>query len=297
MQTVLISGGTGFIGSALARRLSGSARVIVLSRQPADGQVSQDAFESAVAEAGLVFNLAGTSGAVASNLDPAESLATSNAWQLRFLAACAKSPERPRVVFASSRLVYGKPESLPVGESHPVHPDSFYATHKLCIEHYHRIFAQHGGMSYTICRISNPYGLDLGAHPSQEYGFLNRMVRWAVEGSPLKIFGEGTQLRDYIFIDDLVDALLLCGREEAARNETFNIGSGVGTSIVEAAREVSAQSGAAIEHVPWPAGYIDVETGDFVNNIGKARARLGFVPRVSFAEGISRTITASRDRR
>lgn len=292
MQTVLISGGTGFIGSALARRLAGSARVIVLSREPAEGRVSQEAFHGAVAESDLVFNLAGTSGAVASNRDPAESLASSSAWQLGFLAACADSPKRPRVVFASSRLVYGKPEKLPVAESHPIHPDSFYAAHKLCVEHYHRIFAQRGGMSYTICRISNPYGLDLGAHPSQEYGFLNRMVRWAVEGSPLKIFGAGTQLRDYIFIDDLVDALLLCAKEEAARNEVFNIGSGEGTSIVEAAREISAQSGAPVEHMEWPKGYIDVETGDFFNDITKAQERLGFVPRVSFAEGIARTIAA-----
>lgn len=296
MQTVLISGGTGFIGSALARRLSDSARVIVLSREPAEGRVSQDAFEDAVHQSDLVFNLAGTSGAVASNRNPPESLASS-AWQLRFLAACAESPRQPRVVFASSRLVYGRPESLPVGEAHPLRPDSFYAAHKLFVEHYHRIFAQRGSMSYTICRISNPYGLDLGAHPSQEYGFLNRMVRWAVEGSPLKLFGEGTQLRDYIFIDDLVDALLLCGREEGARNETFNIGSGVGTSILDAAREIARQSDSPIEHVEWPEGYEDVETGDFVNDISKIRSRLGFAPRVSFAEGISRTIAAYRTAR
>lgn len=166
MLRFVISGGTGFVGWALARRLAPAAEVVVLTRDAAaaaarlkhpgisiveTGGACPERLAKVLHQADVVFNLAGTEGAVQSNRNPSESLKSGVEWHLNFLEACAASPRRPHVVFASSRLVYGPPESLPVTETHPVGPRSLYAAHKLCVECYHHIFAQRGTMSYTVC--------------------------------------------------------------------------------------------------------------------------------------------------
>lgn len=293
----------------MAKRLAVNAEVVVLSRNSTEASARLNfpgirVVEMAGADPGrlsklldgvdVVFNLAGSAGAVRSNSNPADSLASICEFQMGFLEACASAKSRPHVVFASTRLVYGRPERLPVTENHPLNPQSFYAAHKLCVEHYHQIFAQRGTMSFTVCRISNPFGVDCGVRPSREYGFLNQMIRAGVEGRPLRIFGDGEQLRDYIFIEDLLDALMMCGTNPIARNETFNIGSGAGVSIQQAARVVAQCTGAQVERVPWPQGYIEVETGDFINGIGKVEDLLGFRPRHGFLEAVEKTAAGYR---
>jgi nucleoside-diphosphate-sugar epimerase len=310
MRKAVISGGTGFVGSALARRLASCGHdVVVLTRDAARANSNEPGVR--VVEVGLqpdpvrlakilrgsqvVYNLAGTEGAVRSNRAPAASLQSSCAWQLAFLEACAASESKPHVVFASTRLVYGRPEGLPVDETHPVSPQSFYAAHKLAVEHYHQIYSQRNDVSYTVARISNPFGVDRSPRPSTEYSFLNQLIRAAVEGRPLTIFGDGRQLRDYIYIEDLVDALALCGTHPMARNDVFNVGSGNGVSICEAARAVADLTGARLEFVPWPDGYIDVETGDYVSGIAKAEKLLGFRPRWTIRDGLTEAVASARE--
>ena len=188
---------------------------------------------------------------------------------MEFLNACSTVHHRLHVVFASTRLVYGKPRSLPVGESHPVSPDSMYAAHKLCIEHYHQIYALQGAITYTICRISNPYGRDERG-PGKNCSVLNQMIQTALSHKPLTIFGNGKQLRDYIHIHDLVRALLLCGEHQAAVNEVFNIGSGEDVSMVDAALQMGSIADAPVVFLPGQNLNKLVETGDFVNSIEKA---------------------------
>lgn len=304
---VLVWGACGFIGRHLvARLLEVGARVSVLTRpresyspppwssrvrwfELKDATNERRDLEAAIASAAVIYDLAGSSGAVASNRDPQASLDAICRSQLQFLELCAASGRRPHLVFASSRLVYGRTGSAPVAEDVPVAPQSMYAAHKLCVENYHQILAAGGGITYTICRISNPYG-QVGHCQRKSYGVLNSMIYDALAGAPITLFGDGSQLRDYLYITDLIDALVLSGTEESARNQTFNIGRGIGISLHEAALQIQEQTGAGILFTPWPPEYALVESGDFVADIGKAARLLGFCPKYTFREGVAATI-------
>lgn len=305
---VLVWGGAGFIGGALLEALiKGGDSVTVLSRKDSYGlgqryprlRILETGFSmdsnakavlrESVRNAELVFNVSGSSGAVSSNQNPSANLRENCAWQLEFLNECSTAGHRLHVVLASTRLVYGKPRSLPVGEAHPLSPESMYAAHKLCTEHYHQIYAMQGAITYTICRISNPYGRD-ERRSGKNHCVLNQMIQTALSHKPLTIFGDGKQIRDYIHIRDLVEALLLCGEQQAAVNEVFNIGSGEGVSMLDAAMQIASIADAPVVFSPWPELYKLVETGDFVNSIEKARRLLGFVPKFTFDQGIKEVI-------
>ncbi len=307
-KNILVWGAYGFMGRHLVSRLLESgAKVSILTRErsryaPAPWDTSpqgaslqrfetgpgdpQPIFRQALESADLVFNLAGANGAVRSNHDPRRSADQSARLQVAFLQACSQSGRRPHVVFSSSRLVYGRAQSLPVSEDHPLAPRSFYAANKLCCEHYHRAFAASGALSFTICRISNAFGFD-PEFARKDHGIINTFVEKALAGQPLRLFGDGSQLRDYIYIDDLIDALLLCGEHPAARNEIFNVGSGEGVRLCDAADQIrQATNGPAIEFQPWPADYEKVESGDYVSQVTKIQASLGFSPAYSFRSGL-----------
>lgn len=249
--------------------------------------------KESVRDAELVFNVFGSSGAVSSNQSPFASLQENCAWQLEFLNACATAGRRLHVVFVSTRLVYGKPRCLPVGEDHPLSPESMYAAHKLCTEHYHQIYALQGAITYTICRVSNPYGWDERGS-GKKHGVLNQMIQTALSHKPLTIFGDGKQIRDYVHISDLVRALLLCGARQEAVNQILNIGSGEGVSMVDAAMQIVDIADAPIVFSPWPDLYELVETGDFLNNIDKSTRLLGFSPMFTFKQGIKEVILGSK---
>lgn len=314
-QSVLVWGACGFIGRHLvAKLLDEGARVSVLTydrrryatppwvedvqwfefhNTAADDAILSEALEGI----DLIYNLAGTSGAVASNREPMANLEEICKSQLRMLDAVQLNGGKPHVVFASSRLVYGHPESLPVAETAPLAPASMYAAHKLCVENYHRIYAAQGALSSTILRITNPYGTDLAAK-RKPYGFINNLIHQGLDGQPMTIYGNGKQLRDYLHIDDLVEALVLAATREEARNQTFNIGYGAGVSILDAAMSIQrlTRSG-AVQFVQWPPEHALVESGSFVADIRKAGEQLGFRPRISFEDGLVRTVQEEVSRR
>ena len=301
-------GARGFIGSHLVPALLRDGwRVRALTRRrtaPAPdwsarvdwfelGDSNGKPFAAAVDGAAVVFNLAGSSGAVASNIDPIESLDANCRRQLEFLTACARTGSKPHVVFASSRLVYAPAGVTPVCEDHPTAPLSIYAAHKLCVEHYHRIFAQRDALTFTICRISNPYGVDSSVG-LKRHGFVNSLIQNAMAGRRLTIFGDGLQLRDYIYIDDLVTMLKLCYAQAGACNETLNLGCGQSVRIADAAEAIRRTfGGGEIEHRPWPKDYEQVESGHFVVDIRKAQSLLGYAPVFTLDTGL-RTIRAQR---
>jgi UDP-glucose 4-epimerase len=302
-ERVLVWGARGFIGRHLVEALlSRGYDVAVLARDgtprelPAweprvdwhlydASQLSVETAVRAIGGARLVFDLAGSSGAVASNREPAASLDANCRQHLEFLHACRVAGTRPHVVFASSRLVYAPSLRLPVDETAAVRPRSIYAVHKYCIEQYLDVYANAGSLTYTIARISNPFGAGEG---QRDYGFINALIASARAGRPLRLFGNGRQLRDYIYIADLVDALVRCGEQRRAVNQIFNIGSGRGLSMVDAARHARARAGTAapIEFSPWPDDYERVESGDYVADIRKATGVLGFTPRFDFDAGL-----------
>lgn len=311
--TVSVWGACGFLGSHLVSRLietGATVNVIVRSRRAyRDPQwaskvrwleldESDDrhlALMEAAKSSSVIYNLAGQSGVIACNRDPLRSLDSTCAVQLNFLEACARSGSRPHVIFTSSRLVYGHPKRLPVSETQPLAPLSMYAVHKLCVEHYHRIFQRRGAISYTICRISNAFGDDRYSVRTSNFNVLNDFIRQAVSGSSITLFGDGRQLRDYIYVSDLVDALLLCVANRTAWNETFNIGAGKGITMRDAAIAIQQMAGApAITFAYWPQEYEWVEAGEFVADIRKARIKLGFAPQYSFRSGLAAVLSAYR---
>jgi UDP-glucose 4-epimerase len=300
--SALVWGARGFIGHSLVDDLVGRGwKVRILSRSAAprrpawagaiewvelDPKDREGSCLRAVDGVSVIFNLAGSSGAVDSNRQPLESLESNCRLQLEFLGACARAGHKPHVVFASSRLVYAHAGSDPIAEDHPVAPASMYAAHKLCIEHYHRIYAQHGRLSFTVCRISNPFGLDQSA-PEKGYGFINALIQRALAGERLTLFGTGRQLRDYVYIADLVTMLRLCAERAEVRNEILNIGFGRSLSMYDAAAHIVGCFGGSIDFRPWPQEYEAVESGDFVLDTTKAQALLRFVPVYSFTDGLA----------
>ncbi len=305
---VLVWGGLGFMGQHLtAELLRRGAAVSILCRsrrlyptpewaaqvgwfELEEGKDRQETLAAAVASAAVIFDFAGSSGAVASNRQPLASLDANCRSQLELLQACGQAGHRPHIVFPSSWLVYGETGSKAITETHPVAPRSVYAAHKLCVEHYLRVFAQDARITYTVCRISNPYGYD-PSRCSTSYKLLNAFIQRALAGQPLPLFGDGSQLRDFIYISDVVDALLRCGFSPPARNEVFNISSGKSYSLREAVEMISRRvEGVAVTYEAWPAEYKAVESGDYLADISKARNKLGFAPTYDLPAGLERTL-------
>lgn len=308
-RRVLITGGLGFMGTNLsATLLALDAKVTVTTRRPFSqvGEVPKslvvvtadvrdgEAMEGLVRDQDVIFNLAGQSGAVLSMNDPLEDLDANCRGQLVLLEAVRKANPRVKIVYPGSRLEYGAALTVPVDEDHPTTPLSVHGVHKLAAEKYHVVYHRIYGLRTAVFRITNPYG---AGQPFQrtDYGIVNRFIQLALANKLLPMYGDGRQLRDYIFVGDLVEAMLLAGASDAVNGEVFNVGSGQGISMVEmAALIIRKAGGGRIDFIPWPSLALAVETGDFVADIRKISGELGWKPRVSLEEGIERTIAAIR---
>lgn len=315
-RSVLVIGGLGFIGGRLSSALApAGARVTVLtpSRQKHNEAAvdleaqgvrvieadvrDRQAMDASVRGQDVVFNLAGQSGAVRSMEQPWDDLDVNARGMLTLVEAIRRENPRARLVFAGSRLEYGRVGSQPVAETHDTDPLCVHAIHKLVAEQYLRLYARLYGISYAVARITNPYG------PGQPrsrtaYGVVNRLIHLALSNDALPIYGDGRQRRDYIYIDDVVSALVLLGdpdRASVSTHDIYNVGTGTGTSIAEMAQAITfAAGGGRVEHVAWPPLAEQIETGDFVADISRIRADLGWTPVVSLDEGLRRTVAFYR---
>lgn len=303
-RRVLVLGGAGFLGTNLSRRLvEAGASVTATSTRasavtpPGVRHVRWDAADAdsvrpLVADADVVFSLFGRSGAVRSVQEPAGDLAVNGAGQLAVLEAVRRERPAAKVVFPGSRLSYGRVSEVPVAESHPMEPLDVYAVHKLAGERYHQIYHRVHGLRTTVVRVTNPYGPGQPAD-RREYGVVNAMVHRALADEALTIFGDGRQLRDVVYIDDVTDAFLAAAATPATDGEIYNLGSGVGVPLVEVAHAIVRLAGRGrVEHVPWPTLAARVETGDFVADVTKLGKTIDWRPRVGLDEGLARTIAA-----
>jgi UDP-glucose 4-epimerase len=302
---VAVVGASGFIGAACAEALSYvGARVTIVSRSAGavplavrqlQGDAGQpDIARAAVAGQAIVFDFIGTVAAVESNRDPLRSLSDDCLPHLRLFLACAEAGNPPLVVFPSSRLVYGRPDRLPVSESQPLRPQSMYAAHKVTVEHYLGVLGRSAALPHLVFRIANPYG-PYQRSSTRGHGILNHFVRTAVQGRPLSVYGDGGQLRDYVFIPDLVSMLLLAASDPLCRNETYNVGGAGPVSMRDAAATVARLAGSEVVHVPWPDEALQIETGDYMSDMAKLRAALGDLALTPFEDGIRETIAFYRE--
>jgi UDP-glucose 4-epimerase len=312
-QRVCVIGGLGFIGVNLADRLLNDvASVTVLTPLRERHGDQADAFErrgarivegdlrdrellpTVVAKQDVVFNLSGQSGAIRSMEDPWSDLDINLRGNLVLLESIRSVAPAAKLVFSGSRLQYGKPSHLPVQEDDESDPLCLHGVHKRTVEEYLNLYQKLFGVRFTIARLTNPYG------PGQPkgrtaYGVINRLIHLALAGEALTIYGAGDQLRDYVHVADVVDALARMALSRDADGRVYNVGSGVGTSLVDAANTIVEMAGRGrVQHVPWPPLAQQIETGDFVADVSRARLELGWTPSRALRTGLKDTIAHYR---
>ncbi len=307
-RRVLVTGGLGFLGLNLIDHLArAGAKIRVLCHTwPAligpmakllkgvdciKGDIRDAvAVSSALAGCDVLFNFAGRSGAITSNTSPFEDLDVNVRGQLTVLQACSEATSRVKVIFPSSRLVYKPTTAVPVNESAPTAPISMYGIHKLVGEHYHMLYDRLGRIDAVVLRITNPYG-PFQRREQDRYGIINWFIHRAVTGQDLPVYGSGTQVRDYVHVDDVVNACLLAGAAPAANGMIFNVGSGTGVSFSHMADLVIQAAGrGSIRFAEWPPEAAGVETGDFIADVGLVGRLLGWRPRVRLDDGIKEVV-------
>ena len=314
-RRVMVTGGLGFIGSNLVHQLvnAGADVLIVDSLNPDYGgnlfnihglenhvrvNISDVRDETSMAalvqDREVIFNLAGQVSHIDSMRDPYTDLEINCRAQLSMLEACRRYNPRVRVVYAGTRQVYGRPDRLPVDESQLVRPADINGVNKAAGEYYHLLYNNVFGVRACSLRLTNVYGpRQLIRHNRQ--GFIGWFIRLAVEGREIEIFGDGSQLRDFVFVDDAADAFLRAGATDATNGEVFNVGGDEPISHRELVSVLLEVAGAgSMRFVEWPADKKRIDIGSFYSDSTKFRRAVGWRPRVSLREGLQRTIAFYR---
>jgi len=310
-RKILITGGMGFIGSNLAHRLvQEGARVRILDNFHPDyganpfnlqgiekeveiiqGDVRDEAsVEKAVRDVEIVFHLAAQVSHVDSMSQPFYDLDVNARGTLILLEACRKTGSPIRFIYGGTRGQYGRLTRTPVDETHPLFPRDIYGVHKTAGELYTLVYTSAFGLQGVSLRISNTYGpRHQMKHP--KYGVLNYFIRLALDNQTIPIFGDGSQLRDYIYVEDVVEALLLAARSSEATGEVWNLGSGHPIPFREMVEKIVKICGSGrYEFVPFPEERKRIETGDFVADTSRISSILGWSPRVGLENGLRETI-------
>ncbi len=307
---VLITGGLGFIGSNLARRLVelGADVTLVDSLVPEYGgnRFNIDGFEDRlrvnisdvrdpyslrahVAGQDFLFNLAGQTSHLDSMEDPFTDLEINCRAQLSILETCRQVNPAVRIVFASTRQIYGRPERLPVDERHPLRPVDVNGINKLAGEFYHRLYHDVYDVPACVLRLTNTYGPRMRIKDARQT-FVGVWIRLLLEGKPFEVWG-GQQLRDFTYVDDCVDALLLAATRPEAAGQIFNLGGVEVTSLVDLARLLVELNGSGhFEQRDFPSNRKRIDIGDYYADDTLVRTTLGWQPNVSLREGLKRTL-------
>lgn len=291
-KKVLVTGGSGFIGTNLIRKLEGlDAKVENFDRSNGFDIQNKKQLKSAVKKKfHIAYHLAGFSGSSESNKERLKSFRVNILATVNLLESIVKYSPSTKLIISSSRLEYGIPKYLPVDESHPTVPTSAYGLSKLAVTQMAHVYHKNNNLDVTIFRTSNVYG----PHSSKKftsYNIINHFIDLAKIGGTLTIFGQGNQVRDYLYVDDLIEAFLLAIDKKAA-GQIYNLGFGKGIKFKEMIKLIIKLVGSGtVKYVPWSKAYQQVETGNYVTDISKIKKELGFAPKVVFEEGIKKTIT------
>lgn len=310
-RKVLLSGGCGFIGSMLARRLVGlGARVtLVDSLIPSYGgnlaniadirdrvwlNISDvrdpHAMSQLIQGQDYLFNLAGQTSHMDSMTDPFTDLEINASAQLSILEAVRRLNPTIRIVFASTRQIYGKPRYLPVDEKHPVVPVDVNGIHKLAGEGYHLLYNQVYGIPSTCLRLTNTYGPGMRVKDARQT-FLGIWLKHVLNGQAIKVFGDGKQLRDFNYVDDVVEAMLLAATRDPAIGQVMNLGSDEVINLKDLAQMLVEENGAGTWNiVPFPPERKAIDIGDYYGDWRKAREILGWQPTVNLRAGLRKSL-------
>lgn len=314
-RRVMVTGGLGFIGSNLALHLLelGAEVLLVDALIPETGGNSFNidhvrehprlsirkadirdilTMERLVEGQEIIFNLAGQVSHVDSMTDPFTDLEINCRSQLALLEACRNYAPKVKVVFASTRQIYGRvePEGLPVAETRPPNPADVNGINKLAGERYHVLYNNVYGIQTSVLRLTNTYGPRMLVKNSRQT-FIGWFIRQVVDDEELRLFGDGSQLRDVTFVDDAVDAFLRAGASEAANGQVFNVGGTQPHSLREITETLIEVAGSgSYKLVPFPADRQAIDIGSAYLDDSKLRSMLGWQPEVDLHEGLERTV-------
>ncbi len=309
-RRVLVTGGVGFIGSNLAVRLVElDARVTLVDSMLPQYGATLDSIEPVrdrvqvnfsdvrdrhslrylVRDQDVIFSLAGQVSHSESMHDPLTDLEINCASQLSLLECCREGNPGARIVFASTRQLYGRPSYLPVDEDHPRVPVDVNGINKLAAEMYYTLYHQVHGIDTVSLRLTNTYGprMDLA---SDRKGFAGIFIRLALAGGKIRIFGSGQQKRDFNYVDDVVEAFVLATGREDLHGGAFNLGHSERHSLLEFVATLARFTGVEYELVPFPDDHKAIDIGDYYADFSRFAAATGWSPRVSLAEGLERTV-------
>jgi UDP-glucose 4-epimerase len=311
-KRILITGGLGFIGSNLARRLAdaGAHLILVDSLIPnyggnlfnLDGYADRVTINIAdvrdeysmdylVQGQDILFNLAGQTSHLDSMRDPYTDLDINVRSQLSILEACRKQSPEIKIVYASTRQFYGKPDYLPVDERHLLHPTDVNGINKMAGEWYHIVYNNAYGIRATSLRLTNTYGPRMRVKDERQT-FLGIWLKQVLSGEPIVVYGDGQQLRDFNYVDDVIDALLLVAGDARADGQVYNLGSAEPPiSLIDLARLLIATNAAGdYRCIPFPPDRKAIDIGDYYADFGKIQRELGWTPRIPLAEGLRRSL-------
>ncbi len=310
-KRVLITGGLGFIGSTLAIKLVElEARITLVDSLIPDyggnpfnihgiedkvrvniaDVRDEHSMDYLVRDQDIIFNLAGQVSHLDSMKDPYTDLEINCRSQLSILEACRKNNPKVKIVFAGTRQQYGKAQYLPADEKHPLQPNDVNGINKMAGEYYHILYHKIYGIRATSLRLTNTYGpRQLVKHNRQ--GFTGWFIRQAIEGKEIKIFGDGSQLRDFTYVDDVVEAFLLAGASPKADGEFFNLGGQKPYSLLEFVKILLDICGnGSYRLAPFPKERKRIDIGDFYADHSKIENTLGWRPRISLEDGLRQTV-------
>jgi UDP-glucose 4-epimerase len=306
---VVVTGGLGFIGSNLAIRLArAGAQVTVIDSAVTGCGVNRHnlaSFEIPVVETDIanaptfadilrhsevIFNIAGEISHIHSMQMPWRDAALNADAHLRFLDELSRVAPGIRVVYASTRQIFGIPQYLPVDEHHPIRPVDFNGIHKYAAAAYHLLYSTMGRIDAVILNLTNVYGPRMALNiPCQ--GFLSNFLRRALLGQTIEIFGDGRQLRDPVFVDDVTGAFLLAGATPAPEPRAFNVGGPAALPLAEIAQAISSAACAPLPRfIPFPPDRKRIDIGSYASDSSRITAALGWRPVVSFEHGLGATL-------
>jgi nucleoside-diphosphate-sugar epimerase len=310
-KKVLITGGLGFIGSNLAIRLveSGAQVTLVDSMIPEYGGNLKNidpirekvevnfsdvrdeySIKFLIQNKDYLFNLAGQTSHIDSMENPQQDLEINAKAQLSILEACRLYNPKIKIVFASTRQLYGRPQYLPVDENHPIAPIDVNGINKMAGENYHILYHEVYGLRTAVLRLTNTYGPRLRVKDARQT-FLGIWVRNLLENKPIIIFGNGHQIRDYNYVEDVIDGFIRLASSEISNGKVYNLGAHQPLSLNDTAQiMLQLKPDCNCEHIPFPEKRKSIDIGDFYGDFTKIQQELGWYPKTSFSDGIAETI-------